>query len=98
PAEQTMLARLSVYAGAFDLDGVMALTPTQADAASPSPDDVTTLAALIHRSLVHRVGPSDDDRYRLLNVVREFAVGELRASGDEPGGRRRDALLIVHVV
>ena len=35
PAERTMLARLSVFAGAFDLDGVMALSPPEADPASP---------------------------------------------------------------
>jgi len=98
PAEQTMLARLSVYVGAFDLDGVMALTPAQADPASPTPDDVATLAGLIDRSLVHRVGPGDDDRYRLLNVVREFAAGELLASGDEPALRRRHASYVLEVV
>ena len=31
PAERAMLARLSVFAGAFDLDDVMALSPLEAD-------------------------------------------------------------------
>ena len=56
PAERAMLARLSVFAGAFDLDGVDGPDTAQADPASPTPDDVTTLAGLIDRSLVHRVG------------------------------------------
>ena len=98
PAERTMLARLSAFAGAFDLDGVMALSPAEADPAPSTPDDVTTLAGLIDRSLVQRAGPGDDDRYRLLNVVREFASGELTASGDEPAVRRRHASHVLEVV
>ncbi|HEX6867863.1 MAG TPA: tetratricopeptide repeat protein, partial [Candidatus Limnocylindrales bacterium] len=98
PAERAMLARLSVFAGTFDLDGVMAVSPREAVPGSPMPDDVTTLAGLIDRSLVDRVGPGDDDRYRLLNVVREFASGELRTSGDEPAARRRHASYVLDVV
>ena len=99
PGERAMLARLSVFAGSFDLDGVMALSPLEADPTSPAPDDLTTLAGLIDRSLVHRMGPANDDvRYRLLNIVREFASGELRSSGDEPAVRRRHAAHVLEVV
>lgn len=81
--ERTLLQRLSAFAGAFDLDGVGAVTaigtgPGAADAG----DGLESLDRLVDRSLVHRLEDRDEDRYRLLAPIREFAAVELAASND----------------
>lgn len=89
PDERRMLGRLSVFAGAFDLDDVMAL--------SPESDGIETLGRLVDRNLLHRVGSGDDDRFRLLNVIREFASGELEMTGEAEAIRARHAGHILEV-
>jgi len=79
--ERRLLRRLSVFAGAFDLEtaeGVCA-------GAGLSPGDVTELVfRLVERSLVQpetaRRGP---DRYRLLEAVRQYAAERLAESGEQ---------------
>jgi predicted ATPase/class 3 adenylate cyclase len=97
PEERSLLARLSVFAGAFDLDGVMGLSAPEPGGGPAASDEIATLGALVDRNLVHRAGPVDDDRFRLLNVIREFAAGELAASGELETVRARHAALVLDV-
>ncbi len=73
-AEQTMLARLSVYADRFTQADVCALAGAEA---SPSESSVT-LSLLVAKSLVVREDDIDGDAtFRLLRVIREFAKEQL---------------------
>jgi predicted ATPase/DNA-binding SARP family transcriptional activator len=75
PAEQRLLARLSAFAGPFDLTAAEAIAD---DPAAP-------LADLVDRSLVLVEGR----RFRLLDTVREFAVERLHDDGaTEAAGAR----------
>ena len=81
PAEQATLRRLSVFAGDFDLDGFEGVATA----------GIEILDRLVDGGLVHRVDSTDEDRYRLLGIVREFAFGELTAAGDADALRMRHA-------
>jgi predicted ATPase len=96
PAEQAFFRRLAVFAGGFYLaaaEAVAAVTepgaPGQAPAAGLRPLDLMT--ALVDKSLVIVQGGEPELRFRLLETIREFALEQLEASGEEPALRRRHA-------
>ncbi len=89
--ERSMLQRLSVFAGGFDLEGVAAVAMDGKNDGATGSDGLEILGRLVDRSLVHRVESEADDRYRLLAVIREFAAGELTAAGDAGAVRSRHA-------
>ncbi|GAA4245204.1 ATP-binding protein [Dactylosporangium darangshiense] len=70
PAERTLLERLSVFAGPFDL--------AAAEAVGGGPDAGDRLAGLVERSMV-TAGPGPHGRrFRLLEPIRQFAAEHLR--------------------
>jgi len=78
-AERRLLARLSVLRGGFDLE-----VAERVAAGEPlAPEAVAgLLAGLVAKSLVQvQAGPAI--RYSLLETVRQFAAGQLAASGEE---------------
>jgi predicted ATPase/DNA-binding CsgD family transcriptional regulator len=89
PAEQAVLARLSVFAGGF---GLAAAEAVAADPDVPAAEVLGLLGALVDKSLVHYdhagTGPA---RYRLLETVRQYAAGQLDAQGPEAVDRARTA-------
>ena len=88
-AEQAVLARLSVFAGGFELTAAEAVA-TGED--MPPEGVVAHLGALVDKNLVQfgdtGTGP---DRYRLLETVRQYAAGRLDAQGLATAGRARIA-------
>ncbi|MDF2705598.1 MAG: hypothetical protein K0R62_1250, partial [Nonomuraea muscovyensis] len=82
--EQVLLRRLSVFAGAFDLD-----LAERTCAAPPlsRPEMVELLGGLVDKSLVQ----CDEDRrrYRLLETIKRFAAGRLEAAGERDALRDR---------
>jgi non-specific serine/threonine protein kinase len=94
-AERELWARLSVFAGTFD---VAAVEDVCAEGA-PAPDDqggrgnqtladdgiVSTFTSLVEKSVVQR----DGSRYRMLDTLREFGAERLAASGRERSLRDR---------
>ncbi|WP_187279898.1 AfsR/SARP family transcriptional regulator [Quadrisphaera setariae] len=81
PDEAEVLASLSVFAGAFDLDAAREVLAR--------PDAVTAVADLVARSLVSVSAPGAPRRFWLLGVVRRFAAARL-----DPA--RRAALVARH--
>ncbi|MFI8511657.1 AfsR/SARP family transcriptional regulator [Streptomyces sp. NPDC085460] len=72
PAERALLRRLSVFTGGWDLPAAEAV---DAPAPGSGTDTLTTLGALVDKSLVV-AAPADDGamRYRLLETIHEYAA------------------------
>ncbi len=69
PGERTLFARLAVFMGGWSLDAAEVVTGA----------DLDTLASLLDKSLVTRAG---DDRFAMLETIREYAVDRLGACED----------------
>ncbi len=77
--EQTLLARLSVFVGGFDL-----IAAEQVCGAEPltSDDVLEILASLVDKSLVMLDEHEDSGRYRMLETIRDYASEKLELSGE----------------
>ena len=90
--ERTLLARLSVFAGGFSLEGAEAVG---AGGDLDASDVADVLARLVDKSLVVHQPPGTagrergSSRYRLLQAVADFAAERLAASGATDGVRHR---------
>ena len=83
PEQQVLWARLSVFAGTFDI----ADAEQVCDGPPLSADEVLrTLIDLVDKSVVVLTA---DGRYRLLDTIREFGAERLTASGEEHAVRSR---------
>ncbi|RDH80407.1 adenylate/guanylate cyclase domain-containing protein [Mycolicibacterium moriokaense] len=75
-SEKQLLATCSVFAGGFDISGVMALTDSDDEFAA-----LDLLDALVRKSLLATDGSSGRTRYSMLETIRQFAEEQLVASG-----------------
>jgi predicted ATPase/class 3 adenylate cyclase len=81
-AEQELFARLAVFRGGCTLETAELVCDA----------DLDTLASLLDKSLLRRrVGRLGEERYWLLETIREFALERLSESGAEDDLRRRHA-------
>jgi predicted ATPase/DNA-binding winged helix-turn-helix (wHTH) protein len=88
PDEQRLLAWLGVFVQGWTVEAVIDLAP----AFGVSPEEaVDLLTGLANKSLASVDQSTSPPRYRLLESVREFALEQLKTSGDER--RARDAHL-----
>ena len=84
-SEQTLFARLAVFAGGWTVEAAEAVCGDQRCA-----DVLGSLERLVENSLVLvESGSSGQQRMRMLETIREFAADRLRESGDEEETRRR---------
>jgi predicted ATPase len=77
PEEQQLFAQLGIFVGGCTLDSAEVV----ADA------DLDTIQSLVEKSLLRRT----DDRFWMLETIREYAVERLTASGEEDRRQRRHA-------
>ena len=84
PVEQRLWARLSVFAGGFELDAAEEVCG--ADLAPDDPLDV--LSSLAEKSILIRDDSHRVVRFRMLEMVRDFGREKLRESGEEQQIRR----------
>lgn len=87
PAERAVFRRLAIATGGFSLHLARALAPDQ-DMDEWAAIDV--LSKLVDRSLVMS-DAGEWPRYRLLDTMREYALLQLQASGEQQDMRRRHA-------
>jgi tetratricopeptide (TPR) repeat protein len=82
PDEQQLFARLSVFAAGCTLESAELVCDADPD----------TLESLLDKSLLRRrTGALGEDRYWMLETIREYAAEQLAAAGDEELFRRRHA-------
>jgi predicted ATPase/class 3 adenylate cyclase len=85
PAAQSLLQRLSVCVGGFDLDAALAL------AEGIEADGFDLLRELVAKSLVERYEANANTRYRLLEMIRQHAAEHLARAGNTAAIRDRHA-------
>jgi predicted ATPase/DNA-binding NarL/FixJ family response regulator len=76
--EQLLFARLSVFAGGFEIDAAIRVC---SDAVLPATSVAELVGALVEKSLVHRVQRAGRERFRVLEILRQF--GRQRLSADD---------------
>jgi predicted ATPase/DNA-binding SARP family transcriptional activator len=72
--EQTLVRRLGLFAGSFDLDAVVALSGDGADGPFAAIDGITSL---VDKSLVLADTAGETARYRLLETIRQYGLAKL---------------------
>jgi len=77
PEEQRLFARLFVFSGGCTLDSVEEVADT----------DLNVLQLLVDKSLIRHT----DERFWMLETIREFAAERLQSSGEAEGLQRRHA-------
>ncbi|MEV0176790.1 LuxR C-terminal-related transcriptional regulator [Streptomyces sp. NPDC050803] len=85
PQERLLWARLSVFAGSFELSTAERVC---SDAELPPEQVVEALIGLVDKSVVQRIG-EDGGRYRLLDTIREYGADMLTHTGGADAVRRR---------
>ncbi|MBC6456401.1 ATP-binding protein [Actinomadura sp. HBU206391] len=86
PGERLLWARLSVFAGDFDLDAVEAVCCDERLAAG---EVLELVSGLVEKSIALREETPDGLRFRLLTTLREYGEQWLRALGEEQAFLRR---------
>ncbi|MFD6969632.1 ATP-binding protein [Streptomyces sp. NPDC059979] len=86
PAERLLWARLSVFAGQFDLDAVEYVC---AGPDLPVEDVLDLVGELLDQSLLVREETAAGVRFRMLETVRVYGAGWLESLGDAERLRRR---------
>ncbi|MEU6645540.1 LuxR C-terminal-related transcriptional regulator [Saccharomonospora sp. NPDC046836] len=86
PQEQTLWARLSVFAGGCDLHGAEAVCHEDGD---DQYDVLKLIIALLNKSILFREEHASPARYRMLDTIREYGIQRLGESGQETMLRRR---------
>jgi predicted ATPase/class 3 adenylate cyclase len=90
--ERHLLARLSVFAGGFDLAAAEAVAAGEAEADVLLGETVGHLGALVDKSLVQFEGSGGRPvRYRLLETVRQYAERQLESLGAAAADAARSA-------
>ncbi|AGB26736.1 putative ATPase (plasmid) [Mycobacterium sp. JS623] len=78
PAEQEMWARLSVFAGSFELEAAEDICGGD----GPDVDVDDLLASLVDKSILIRTESNGQVRFRLLETLRDYAQEKLRQTGE----------------
>ena len=90
PDEQDLFRRLGLFAGWFEDEDAMAMSP--GNAAAP-----VLVGGLVEKSMLIAERPAGTNRYRLLETVREFSRARLKESGEHDAARLQHAERMVTV-
>lgn len=99
--EQRLFAWLSIFSGGFSvsaaaavLDGDTAAVDPQSDSAAAYPELIDRLASLVDKSMIQPAGDggTGEARFRLLVVMREYALEQLDRRGERGQAARRHLL------
>jgi predicted ATPase/class 3 adenylate cyclase len=93
PTEQTLFARLSVFAGGWTLEAAHAVANPERELGR---ETVDLLDALVDQSLVRRES-GGDLRFGMLETIQEFGLEALEKAGEAGESRRRHARYYVEL-
>ncbi|QYB07770.1 AAA family ATPase [Rhodococcus sp. USK10] len=85
PQEQSLWARLSVFAGGVEFDAIAGVCVDE----WTDQKLLDVVGSLVDKSILIREEPGPVVRYRLLETLREYGLEKLGSSGDYPTLRRR---------
>ncbi|MFC9838455.1 ATP-binding protein [Rhodococcus sp. NPDC127530] len=85
PEEQRLWARLAVFACSFELDACEAICGD----GDRGGDLVDVVTSLVDKSILIREEAGDVVRYRLLDILKEYAQEKLQPTGEYPNLRKR---------
>jgi predicted ATPase/class 3 adenylate cyclase len=88
--DRCLFARTSVFSGGFDLEAAEGICAPSTSGGPPL-DVLTGLGDLADQSLVRLVDTHGEDRFRLLETIREFALERLEERGEATEIRDRHA-------
>jgi predicted ATPase/DNA-binding CsgD family transcriptional regulator/transcriptional regulator with XRE-family HTH domain len=89
PEEQVLFRRLAVFAGGFTLEAAETVV---SEPGEPEIDPLEGVASLLDKSLLRQeAGPGGEPRFAMLETVREFALEQLAAGGEDASIRQRHA-------
>jgi predicted ATPase/DNA-binding CsgD family transcriptional regulator len=88
PSERVLFNRLSVFSGPAGLEAVRSVC---ADSVLPAVEVLDSLARVIDQSLVQAEAAAQELRYRLLELLRQYASEKLVEAGEDEAVRRRHA-------
>ncbi|WP_223733403.1 ATP-binding protein, partial [Streptomyces purpurogeneiscleroticus] len=94
PAERLAWARLSVFAGTI---GTAAARQVLADEHLPAHQVPHLLTALVEKSILTWVPTGAEERYRMLDTLREYGAHWLRSLGEERAVRHRHLTHYLHL-
>jgi predicted ATPase len=93
--EANLFRRLAVFEGGFRLDAAAVVASDNAEATNNVAqliDPLDTLSSLVDKSLLVTKEQADGEtRFRMLGVVREYALDRLQASGESEAAHRSHA-------
>ncbi|OLT13562.1 hypothetical protein BJF78_21820 [Pseudonocardia sp. CNS-139] len=96
PAAATTFRRLAVFAGGWNLEWAERVC---GDGDTGSLDVLDAVTALTEANLLHRLADQGGRaRFRMHEIVRQYAVERLRAAGEEEAARRAHAACVVGFV
>ena len=84
--EQVLFARLSVFTGGGTLEAIAAICNPQGTV-----DALAGIEALVGHSLLQPAAVADEERFGMLETIREYATEQLEARGEGEGMRRAHA-------
>ncbi len=96
--EQTVLSRLSVFAGGFSVEAAEAVAAEAVATGSEGIELLDVLGRLVDRSLVVAEEFAGEGRYRLLETVRQYAQEKLLESGQSESAYRAHLAWCVRLV
>jgi non-specific serine/threonine protein kinase len=91
--EQALFRRLAVFLGGCTLEAAVAVCGD----GDPSPDLLDELASLVDKSVVQQEERAGEPRLQMLELVREYGLEMLAASGEADMVRRRHAACFLTV-
>ena len=95
--EQRLFWRLAVFVGGGTLEAVESICGVQAGVEPLGLDVLMGLRALVDTSLVQQHEVAGEGRFSLLQVIREYAMARLEASGEAEALRRAHAAYFLDV-
>jgi predicted ATPase len=86
PSQRALFRRLGIFRGGCTLESAEAVAGDR-----PVQDVLAGISGLVEASLLQRPAQTGPVRYAMLETIREYALDQLRAGGEEPQIARRHA-------